>query len=99
MNWLDGILGFVTGWFWEDFRQSGIKGKLKELEKWLDQWNRSVGMREGVRIVSLRRTGYMNLDIVIPDPQVKVVSDDARERKEEGYGSKPGTAGTGAMTA
>jgi Golgin subfamily A member 7/ERF4 family len=101
-SWLDGMLGFVTGWFWEDFRQSGIKGKLKELDAWIDNWNRNEGAREGVRITSLRRTGYMNIDIVIPDPQVRVVGeDDGRFRHDGPYtqsngpDSAPGTAGTG----
>ena len=72
-NWVDAVLGFVTGWFWEDFSQSGIKGRLKKLEGWIEEWNRIHGLLEGVRIISLRRTGYMNLDIVIPDPQVRLV--------------------------
>jgi len=75
-NWLDGILGFVTGWFWEDFRPTGVKGSLKELEAWMDSWNREQGSREGIKLISLRRTGYMNLDIQIPDPQVRMVGDD-----------------------
>ena len=87
-NWLDGILGFITGWFWEDFRPTGVKGKLRELERWVENWNREVGSREGVKIISLRRTGYMNLDIQIPDPQVKMVDD------EEGSQRPPGTPGT-----
>jgi hypothetical protein len=92
-NWLDGVLGFMTGWFWEDLRGGGVKGKLKELEAWTEEWNRTVGMREGVRIIPLRRTGYMNLDIVIPDPQVRVVGDDEQgeERQGTGYGSAAGT--------
>ena len=72
-NWLDGLLGVVTGWLWEDFRPTGIKGKLRKLEAWLEEWNRSVGARDGVRIIPLRRTAYMTLDFQIPDPQVRVV--------------------------
>jgi hypothetical protein len=46
-----------------------------------------------VRIIPLRRTGYMNLDIVIPDPQVRVVGDEEQgeERQGTGYGSAAGT--------
>ena len=82
-NWFDGILGFLTGWFWEDFRPTGIKGQLRELERWIEQWNHDVGSRDGVKIISLRRTGYMNLDIQIPDPQVKVVNDEAGTERPE----------------
>ena len=88
-NWFDGVLGFLTGWFWEDFRPTGIKGKLRELERWIESWNREVGSRDGVKIISLRRTGYMNLDIQIPDPQVKVVGDEGDDGERP-----PGTAGT-----
>jgi hypothetical protein len=75
-NWLDGILGFVTGWFWEDIRPSGVKGKLRELEAWMENWNREQGSREGIKLIPLRRTGYMNFDIQVPDPQVRVVVDE-----------------------
>ena len=74
-NILDGALGFVTGWIWEDFRSGGIKGNLRELDRWIEAWNRDVGSRDGVRLIGLRRTGYLSLDIQIPDPQVRVVND------------------------
>lgn len=82
-NILDGFLGLVTGWVWEDFGMAGVKGKLKRLEQWIEDWNRRNGEREGVKVIPLRRTGYMNLDIQIPDPQLKVVGEDER--------SAPGT--------
>lgn len=75
-NWFDGFMGLVTGWLWEDFRPMGVKGQLKALEGWLEDWNHTVGARDGVKLIPLRRTGYMNLDIQIPDPQVRVVADD-----------------------
>ncbi len=75
-NWFDGILGVLTGWFWEDFRPWGVKGQLRGLEEWLEDWNHTVGARDGVKIVPLRRTGYLCLDIQIPDPQVRVVAED-----------------------
>lgn len=74
-NWFDGFMGLMTGWFWEDFRPTGLKGQLKALEEWLEDWNHTVGARDGVKIIPLRRTGYMNIDIQIPDPQVRVVGD------------------------
>ena len=79
-NILDGFIGLVTGWLWEDFGLTGIKGKLKRLEQWIEDWNHRNGEREGVKVIPLRRTGYMNLDIQIPDPQLKVVGEDERSR-------------------
>ncbi|KIX93641.1 uncharacterized protein Z520_10547 [Fonsecaea multimorphosa CBS 102226] len=92
-NWFDGIMGVLTGWFWEDFRPWGIKGALRGLEEWLEDWNHTVGARDGVKIIPLRRTGYMNLDIQIPDPQVRVVGEDG-----ESQGPRPNTQGTGTAT-
>ncbi|KIW75627.1 hypothetical protein Z517_10369 [Fonsecaea pedrosoi CBS 271.37] len=93
-NWFDGIMGVLTGWLWEDFRPWGIKGALKGLEEWLEDWNHTVGVRDGVKIIPLRRTGYMNLDIQIPDPQVRVVAEDG-----ESQGPRPETQGNGPAIA
>ncbi|CEL04782.1 hypothetical protein ASPCAL05907 [Aspergillus calidoustus] len=83
-NWIDGVLGFITGWIWEDLGAPAIKGHLKRVEDWLEKWNREVGAKDGVRIWSLRRTAYMSLDIQIPDPKVGIVP-------SEGNQSRPGT--------
>jgi len=98
-NWVDAILGFLTGWFWEDFRGGGVKGELKRLEDWIEDWNRTVGASDGVKLISLRRTGYLCLDIQIPDPQVRVVGEEDEPQRglEDAESSAitrpPGTAG------
>jgi len=79
-NWrnvLDGMLGLATGWLWDDFGFTGVKSRLKHLEKWIEQWNeqmaKTMGNEEGVvppKIMPLRQTGYMTLDIQIPDPEI-----------------------------
>jgi len=84
-NWFDGLLGLLTGWFWEDLRPGGVKGRLKGLERWIEDWNHTVGAGDGVKIIPLRRTGYMNLDIQIPDPQIRVLGEgDSVRRTESG---------------
>lgn len=85
-NWIDGILGFLTGWFWENFRPGGIKGELRKLEAWIEEWNRTVGHADGVKVIGLRRTGYLCLDIQIPDPQVRVVRGDETPRAADSRG-------------
>lgn len=82
-NWVDNVLGVLTGWLWDDFGFTGVKGRLGSLENWLGSWNRSVGAPEGVKIWTLRSTGYMSLDIQIPDPKVRIVDSET--------GSAPGT--------
>ncbi|ORY17663.1 Golgin subfamily A member 7/ERF4 family-domain-containing protein, partial [Clohesyomyces aquaticus] len=70
--WMDAVMGVATFWLWDDAGLTAVKRQLTELEKWLDGWNRNVGEKEGVKIISLRRTGYLTLDIQIPDPHIGV---------------------------
>lgn len=70
-NWrniLDGMLGVLSAWIWEDFGLTNVKTKLNELEAWIDKWNaemeKTTGSEEGAvppKIISLRRTGYMSV--------------------------------------
>ncbi|KAM6488109.1 Golgin subfamily A member 7/ERF4 family-domain-containing protein [Trichoderma sp. SZMC 28011] len=76
-NVLDAVLGLVTGWLWDDFGMTGIKSRLNNLELWIEKWNRekekTTPSEEGIlppKLISLRRTGYMTLDIQIPDPEI-----------------------------
>lgn len=85
-NWIDGVMGVLTGWFWEDLGFGGVKKRLRDLEQWLADWNRDVGNAEGVKIIPLRRTGYMSLDIQIPDPQVRIVNDESGQEDEAQQG-------------
>jgi hypothetical protein len=83
-NWIDGALALLTGWLWEDIGATGVKSQLKQVEDWLETWNREVGAKDGVYLWSLRRTAYMSLDIQIPDPKVGIIH-------SEGGPSLPGT--------
>ncbi|KAF5857159.1 ras modification protein erf4 [Aspergillus alliaceus] len=83
-SWVDGALALLTGWLWEDIGATGVKSQLKQVENWLEAWNREVGAKDGVYIWSLRRTAYMSLDIQIPDPKVGIIP-------SEGGPSLPGT--------
>ncbi|KAI9877512.1 MAG: hypothetical protein M1830_003708 [Pleopsidium flavum] len=87
-NWLDALLGLLTGWLWEDLGLTAVKRRLKAVENWLEEWNTKVGERDGVRVVGLRRTGYLSLDIQIPDPHIVVVGPESRP------GSRPATRPT-----
>ncbi|KAK8126098.1 uncharacterized protein PG998_001857 [Apiospora kogelbergensis] len=76
-NIVDGVMGLVTGWIWDDLGLTYTKSRLKTLETWIEKWNiemeKAVGTEDSAlapKIVSLRRTGYMNLDIQIPDPEI-----------------------------
>jgi hypothetical protein len=70
-NWrniIDGMLGLVTGWLWEDLGFASVKSRLRKLEMWIEQWNsereKTVGTEEGAippKIVPLRQTGYMTV--------------------------------------
>ncbi|OAL51304.1 hypothetical protein IQ07DRAFT_611151 [Pyrenochaeta sp. DS3sAY3a] len=68
--WLDSALGIATFWLWDDVGMTGVKRQLAELERWIDDWNHNIGAKDGVTIIPLRRTGYLTLDIQIPDPHL-----------------------------
>ncbi|PQE26107.1 golgin subfamily A member 7 ERF4 protein [Rutstroemia sp. NJR-2017a BBW] len=70
-NIFDGVMGLLTGWIWDDLGWTGVKGRLERVEKWLEEWNRDMELRAkdpgtAPRIVSLRRTGYMNVSYNSP---------------------------------
>lgn len=66
-NVLDGVLGLVTGWLWEDFGLTGAKARLARLERWIEAWNVEMARTadEGApvppKIIPLRQTGYMTV--------------------------------------
>jgi hypothetical protein len=59
--WLDSIMGVATFWLWDDAGLTKVKSQLAALEKWLDNWNRTYGVKEGVKVIPLRRTGYLTV--------------------------------------
>ncbi|KAG6167102.1 hypothetical protein E4U11_007534 [Claviceps purpurea] len=76
-NILDAALGLVTGWLWDDFGMTAAKGRMNALEAWMERWNgemeKTMAEEEGVlapKLIPLRQTGYMSLDIQIPDPEI-----------------------------
>ncbi|KAK4621929.1 hypothetical protein CLAFUW4_07073 [Fulvia fulva] len=82
--WVDSILGVVTGYFWEDMGWTGAKKGGKELQRFLDGWNMDREREErDVRVVQLRKTGFMSLDFVIPDPGIDQPNDQSGGEEEE----------------
>ena len=88
--WVDMLMGLVTGWVWEDLGLTRAKRGAREMEGVVEGWNEErlredrgrdrSGEREReemglVQAIDLRRTGFLCLDIVIPDPKVVVVDD------------------------
>ncbi|KAK4038476.1 Golgin subfamily A member 7/ERF4 family-domain-containing protein [Parachaetomium inaequale] len=95
-NLLDNVLGLATGWLWDDLGFTAAKARLRSLEKWIEQWNaemeKTVDAEEGVippKIVPLRRTGYMTLDIQIPDPELAPASPTTASASRDGPESLP----------
>lgn len=89
-NWrniLDGILGVLSAWVWEDMGMTNVKTKLNELETWIEKWNtemeKTIGSEDGAiapKIISLRRTGYMSLDFQIGNPEVSISNSEPASR-------------------
>ncbi|KAF2238625.1 hypothetical protein EV356DRAFT_266991 [Viridothelium virens] len=99
---LDFLLCVLTCWLWEDLGLTQGRRGLRKVEGFVEGWNTERRMEaetkqetdeEGdgpgsyARVVSLRRTGFMALDIEVPDPGVGEV-------EEEG-GRRNGGGGTG----
>lgn len=61
--WIDTIMGVATFWLWDDLGLAGVKKRLDNVEKRIERWNRDVGIQEGVSIISLRRTAYLNVSV------------------------------------
>lgn len=59
--WVDTIMGVATFWLWDDVGLAGVKKRLDNVEKRIEKWNRDVGVQEGVSIIPLRRTAYLNV--------------------------------------
>lgn len=62
--WVDMVLGVATGWLWEDLGAAAVKSEVRNVEGFIEDWNggregRSGG--EGVKVVPLRRTGYLSV--------------------------------------
>lgn len=85
--WLDAFMGVASGFVWDDLGLTGAKKGVKELERFIDGWNAEKA-REGkeVRLVQLRRTGFMGLDFVVPDPGIDVVGEGGGDGREEAIG-------------
>ncbi|KAM0820732.1 hypothetical protein AB5N19_06552 [Seiridium cardinale] len=102
-NWrniVDGVLGLLTGWIWDDLGLTNTKSRLRSLESWIEKWNiemeKTVGSEEGViapRIIPLRRTGYMNLDIQIPDPEIAPAASQPTTRSGPSADIEPAVTG------
>lgn len=70
-SWVDGVMGVLTGWLWEDAGLTGVKAKVRGMERLVEEWNRERERRGvQVRLIDLRRTGFLNLDIQIEDPEI-----------------------------
>ena len=91
--WLDAAMGVLTGWLWEDLGLHRGKAAVRALEEIVETWNRERVLEarnsgappeEVVRCVELRRTGFLCLDFVIPDPKVSVVGEGEAEENVAG---------------
>lgn len=62
--WVDTVLGVATGWLWEDFGAAAVKAEVRGVEGFIEDWNggrESGSGEEVVKVVSLRRTGFLSV--------------------------------------
>lgn len=67
-NVMDGVLGLLTGWLWDDLGFTYAKSRLARLERWIERWNqemeKTVGGDDNIippKIMPLRQTAYMTV--------------------------------------
>ncbi|MCJ1248168.1 hypothetical protein MMC30_005385 [Trapelia coarctata] len=90
-NVVDAMLGVLSGWLWEDAGVGRSKSRVKAVEQEIDSWNSKKaaekrgagGEEELVRVVELRKSGFMSLDFQIPDPKIGMLGADASSAKED----------------
>ncbi|KXS99381.1 hypothetical protein AC578_9001 [Pseudocercospora eumusae] len=81
--WFDSILGVLTGYIYDDLGFTGAKRGVKELEAYVEDWNGAHEVEgRAVKMIQLRRTGFMSLDFVIPDPQIDAPAEEEDEEQE-----------------
>ena len=84
---VDAALGAVTGYMWDTLGMTGAKKGMRALETFVEKWNAEKARQEKeVTLVQLRKTGFMSLDFVVPDPHIDVVEDDEVDEGEGGIG-------------
>lgn len=84
---VDAVLGVLTGYMWETLGMTGAKKGMKALETFVDKWNAEKARKEQpVKLVQLRRTGFMALDFVVPDPHIDMVGEEQMVEGEGGIG-------------
>ncbi|KAF7191899.1 Ras modification protein ERF4 [Pseudocercospora fuligena] len=81
--WFDSILGVLTGYIYDDLGFTGAKRGEKALETYIDDWNGAHEVEgRDVKMIQLRRTGFMSLDFVIPDPQIDAPAEEEEDEQE-----------------
>ncbi|KAE9378998.1 hypothetical protein N431DRAFT_326676, partial [Stipitochalara longipes BDJ] len=69
-NVIDAFLGLVTGYIWDDLGFTAVKGRLRKVEQYLEDWNRDMESRSKEGPGSAPRI----LDIQVPDPEISYPS-------------------------
>ncbi|CAG8975035.1 hypothetical protein HYALB_00011697 [Hymenoscyphus albidus] len=94
-NIFDATMGLLTGWIWDDLGFTAVKSRLRKAEMYLEEWNaemekrsRDIGTGIAPKIVPLRRTGYMNLDIQVEDPEISYPTSNLDERTVTGLSAE-----------
>lgn len=68
------MLGVVTGFIWDDVGLTGAKSGVRNLETYIDRWNaQKASEGHEVKLVQPRRTGFMSLDFIVPDPGLDAI--------------------------
>lgn len=78
----DAVMGVLTGFFWDDLGLTHAKRGIRELESFVDRWNADKERNHvDIRLVQLRRTGFINMDFIVPDPGLDAADGDTQAKE------------------
>ncbi|TAQ90610.1 hypothetical protein B7494_g1075 [Chlorociboria aeruginascens] len=75
-NIFDGFMGVMTGWIWDDLGLTDVKGRLRKVEAFLEDWNQEMERKS-------RESGMAPkiLDIQVPDPEISYPASGTEEER------------------
>ena len=60
-NIIEGVVGMLTLWIYEDIVDTKAKRKIEKVERYLESVNEELEKEGGAKFIPLRRTGLLNV--------------------------------------
>lgn len=85
--WVDGLMGVLTGFLWDDLGLTQSKKRMRALEQFLLRWNAErVQLGKEVQVVLVRKTGFASLDFVVPASLMPLADGEEEDEEDDIHG-------------